>query len=223
MSAQEFMNQRAVNLVGGRYSLANWFDPQGRRREFACRATRMNPFRMLMSVPVSGKVGDRVVSYFGEFGTLDGWMADTVSGGVLVDLEADKALRAKLARQLTWLEKKQSEGVREARANGRLVPKDPHSTIIFGDGEYRSCFVVDMSVSGAAISADVQPAIGTPLEVGACVGRVIRHFRDGFAVKFVEQQDATKLEVLVSRPVTWVAQSLSAANGAARERCLLDL
>src|SRR5215212_9246074 len=90
VSAQEFMNQRAVNIaVAGRYSLANWYDAQGNRREFACRTTRMSPFRMLVQVPVIGKVGERVVSYFGDFGTLDGWITDTVKGGFLVDLEAN--------------------------------------------------------------------------------------------------------------------------------------
>jgi hypothetical protein len=218
------MNQRAVNVaVGGRYSLANWFDPQGRRREFACRTTRMNPFRMLISVPVVGRVGERIVSYFGDFGRLDGWIADTVNGGVLVDLEVDRALREKLARQLTWLEKKQKDGIKDARTDGRIVPKDPHSTIIFGDGDYRSCFIIDMSSSGAAISADVQPDIGTPLAVGACVGRVIRHFREGFAVKFIERQDGTALEYLVSRPMTWAAESISASNGQAHERVTLNV
>jgi hypothetical protein len=218
------MNQRAVNVsVGGRYSLANWFDPQGRRRELACRTTRMNPFRMLISVPVVGRVGERIVSYFGDFGRLDGWIADTVNGGVLVDLEVDRALREKLARQLTWLEKKQKDGIKDARTDGRIVPKDPHSTIIFGDGDYRSCFIIDMSSSGAAISADVQPDIGTPLAVGACVGRVIRHFREGFAVKFIERQDGTALEYLVSRPMTWAAESISASNGQAHERVTLNV
>ena len=108
VSAKEFLKQRAVDIsVGGRYSLANWYDPRGKRREFACRTTRMSPFRMLVSAPVSGKAGERVVSYFGDFGALDGWIADIVTGGFLVDLEADERLRKQLASKLSWLEKKQ--------------------------------------------------------------------------------------------------------------------
>jgi len=88
------MNQRAVNVaVGGRYSLANWYDHNGQRREFACRTSRMSPFRMLVDVPVIGKIGERVLSYFGDFGALEGWITDVVAGGFLVDLEADKKLR----------------------------------------------------------------------------------------------------------------------------------
>lgn len=201
MSAQEFMNQRGVNIaVGGRYSLANWYDAQGNRREFACRTTRMSPFRMLVQVPVIGKVGERVVSYFGDFGTLDGWITDTVKGGFLVDLEANKDLRAKLARKLAWLEKRQHDtSVVDARKTNRIIPKNAHSTIIFADGTYSSCFIIDMSATGAAVSADTLPEIGMPLAIGSCVGRVVRHFREGFAVKFAERQDPAHLEKLVAR------------------------
>jgi hypothetical protein len=68
------------------------------------------------------------------------------------------------------------------------------------DGTIRSCFVIDMSVSGAAVSAEVQPPIGMPLAIGACVGRVVRLLPDGFAVKFVEQQNRHGLERRVMRP-----------------------
>ena len=204
MSAHEFLRQRAVNIsCGGRYSLANWYDPNGNRREFACRTSRVSPFRMLVDVPVIGKVGERVVSYFADFGKLDGWIADTVVGGFLIDLAVDKARREKLANKLAWLEKKQQDkSVRDSRAHNRIIPANPHSTLVFADGTYRNCFVIDMSTSGAAVSADILPEIGMPLAVGACVGRVVRHFREGFAVKFVELQDANRLERLVARPVT---------------------
>jgi hypothetical protein len=58
MSVKEFLQQRAVNIsVGGHYTLANWFDSQGKPRTFACRTSRVSPFRMLVAVPVVGKVG----------------------------------------------------------------------------------------------------------------------------------------------------------------------
>ena len=70
---------------------------------------------------------------------------------------------------------------------------------MLADGSTSGCFVIDMSVSGAAVSADLQPAIGTPLAVGAGVGRVVRHFREGFAVKFVNTLDEYRLENLIIR------------------------
>jgi hypothetical protein len=56
-----------------------------------------------------------------------------------------------------------------------------------------------MSVSGIAVSADVQPQIGTPLAVGACIGRVVRPLPNGFAVKFVEPQNREDLDRLIAR------------------------
>ena len=216
MSAVEFLQQRAVNIaVGGWYSLENLYDQRGNRREFACRTSRVSPFRMLISVPVIGKVGLRVASYFGEFGKLDGWIADTVPGGVLIDLETCKDQRAKLARKLTWLEKRQKDpSVLEARENRRIIPKNPHSTVILADGTYHECFIIDVSQSGAAVSTDLQPDVGMPLAIGSCVGHVVRHFREGFAVKFAAAQDETILEKLVARPPgDWCATRQTEVHG----------
>jgi hypothetical protein len=57
-----------------------------------------------------------------------------------------------------------------------------------------------MSVSGAAVSADIQPEIGSPLALGRSVGRVIRQFREGFAVKFIKPVERDVLEHLIIRP-----------------------
>jgi hypothetical protein len=203
VSVTEFLKQRAVNVVvGGQYTLANWFDPQGRPRTFACRTTRVSPYRMIVSVPVVGKVGDSLTSYFGDFGRLDGLISETMAGGLLLELDLTYAMREKLATKLTWLEKKQADPtIVDARKGARIIPKTPHSTVTFADGSVHGCFVIDMSGSGVAVSAEVQPTIGTPLAIGACVGRVVRHLPDGFAVKFVETQKYDELEQRIARPL----------------------
>src|SRR6202161_4142683 len=98
MSVKEFLKQRAVNIaVGGSYTLANWFDSQGKPRTFACRTSRISPFRMMVAVPVVGKVGDPITSYFGDFGKLDGVISDTASSSFLLELEMTKTMREKFA------------------------------------------------------------------------------------------------------------------------------
>jgi hypothetical protein len=202
VSIKTFLKQRAVNIaVGGSYTLANWFDPQGKPRTFACRTSRVSPFRMIVDVPVVGRIGDRVTPYFGDFGKLEGHISDTTAGGFLLELSMDKAMREKMAGQLSWLERKlKDSSIRDARAQARIIPAKPHSALTFADGAIHSCFVIDMSVSGAAISASIQPAIGTPLAVGTCVGRVVRHLPDGFAVQFVEPQSRAELDRRITRP-----------------------
>ena len=71
MSTDKFLKQRAVNIaVDGHYTLPNWYDPEGRLRTFACRTNRISPYRMIVDVPVVGKVGDYLTSYFRDFGKL---------------------------------------------------------------------------------------------------------------------------------------------------------
>jgi hypothetical protein len=213
VSVEKFLRQRAVNVVvSGQYTLSNWLDAEGKPRSFACRTSRVSPFRMIVDVPVTGRIGDRITPYFSDFGQLEGRISDTISGSFLLELTMTQPMRQKLSDKLTWLERFQKDPtIRDERAQARVIPATPHSMLTFADGTMKSCFVIDMSVSGAAISADVQPEIGTPLAIGACVGRVVRHLDGGFAVKFVEEQHREQLERRLIRPVaqTQPGRSLS--------------
>jgi hypothetical protein len=71
---------------------------------------------------------------------------------------------------------------------------------MLADGSMHGCFVIDMSVSGAAVSAEIYPKLGDVLAVGRIIGRVVRMFREGFAVRFIELQDPAALEHLLLRP-----------------------
>ena len=196
VSVETFLRQRAVNIaVNGSYSLQRrWYDAEGKLRTFACRTTRVSPFRMLVEVPIVGHIGERMTSYFREFGELEGIISHTTQGGFLVEMEMTAARRVRLAEQLTWLERKfRDASVQDVREDARIIPPMSHSVLILADGSVHGCFIIDISSSGAAISAEVQPPIGTPLAVGACVGRVIRVFETGFAVRFVERQDIDDL------------------------------
>ncbi len=201
MSFSEFMERHAVDLrTGGRYSLANRRDLQGNRREFACRTSRVSPFQMLVEAPVLGPKGERVITFFGELGKLDGWITDVVESGFLLDIAVTKDARERLASKLVWLEKKRRDTVVDARQQRRLIPEDPHTNLIFADGTTVSCFVIDVSPSGVAVSADVEPEIGTRLAVGQAVGQVIRRFNEGFAVQFDRLHEAGYLEQMIRPP-----------------------
>jgi hypothetical protein len=196
LSVEKFLRQRAVNVaVIGNYVLPNWYDPQGRLRTFACRTTRVSPFRMMVDVPVVGKVGDRLSAYFQDFGKFDASISETQTGLFLIELEMTRPMREKFASKLTWLEKKLKEpGLADLRKDARIIPTSPHSILTLADGTTQACLVIDMSPSGVAVSAQLQPQIGTPLAVGACIGRVVRLLPDGFAVKFVEPLNRHELE-----------------------------
>jgi hypothetical protein len=202
VAVARFLKQRAVSIaVDGQYTLGNWYDPQGRPRTFACRTNRISPFRMMVDVPVLGKVGDQLTSYFRDFGKLDGSISDTRPGCFLFELEMTFTMRERFANKLTWLEEKLKDPeMPDQRKDARMIPASPHSTLTLADGTLHDCVVYDVSASGIALSAPVQPQIGTPLAVGSCIGRVIRLLSDGFAVRFVTLQNQQDLDRLVARP-----------------------
>ncbi|MEJ0075456.1 MAG: PilZ domain-containing protein [Alphaproteobacteria bacterium] len=219
MSTADFFQQRSIDLrLGGRYSLASRYDTKGNRREFACRTSRVSPYQMLVSVPVLGPVGERVVTYFGDFGNIDGWITNLTEGGFLLDIELPRQRREKFVAQLSWLKKHQEDAaVIDSRAQRRIVPQSPHSILIFGDGTTLNCLIIDVSPSGVAVSADVEPEIGTRLAVGRCVGTVVRRFAEGFAIQFDLLQRIETLEYMITPPkdlTTYAQRAGFVSNGA---------
>jgi hypothetical protein len=149
---------------------------------------------------VVGKVGDRLTTYFSEFGEFEGSISDARQGSFLLELEMPQQRRVWMAEKLAWLEKKQKDqAIQEARRDARLVPQTSHSTLTLADGSIHPCFIIDVSPSGVAVSAEYVPPIGTPLAVGSCVGRVVRHFPSGFAIKFAQKLDRNDVMRLIVR------------------------
>jgi hypothetical protein len=184
----------------GRYSLWNSRTVWGEPRHFACRAIRISPYRVALVAPVRGLVHDWVSAEIEHFGKLNGAIERLIDHrGLILRIVASTAEREKLADKIDWFEKYKNNKAADHRAHGRFAPQDPFSTLILADGRVMSCFVIDLSVSGAAVSADLDPDIGSVLAVGAVVGRVARRFRGGFAVKFVGLQNRDFVEELAIR------------------------
>lgn len=185
---------RAIVSIGGRYALADKRDATGDRRQFACRAVSVSPSLFTLATPVNGALGERVIAHFNEFGKLQGPIVRLLSRGFVFKVNATEEERARLAARIEWIEKNKNHELQDERRHKRIVPKDPYSTLIFADGSTLGCFVIDVSSSGVAVSADVVPEIGTVLAIGKIVGRVVRRFNEGFAIHFVQVQDARLLE-----------------------------
>ena len=155
---------------------------------------------MTLSVPVTGDLGDPVLVQVDRLGELRGVVAKRTRTGFVMSITATDPERAKLKVKIDWFEKIRGNKVVNKRQHDRFTPVNPHSTLIFGDGSTLRCFVIDMSSSGAAVSAKVVPAAGTPLALGKVVGRVVRHLPNGFAIRFVNAVDVKVLEDLLIKP-----------------------
>jgi hypothetical protein len=198
-----FVDRRSICTtanIAGRYALVNKRNTRGERREFACRTVSLSPDAIALDAPIKGAIGDRVITHFDEFGRLEGQIVRLVAGGFVMTIMMSDDKRARLAAKISWLDKHRHYKLPDDRTHKRIVPKNPHSTVLLADGSTLGCFVIDMSVSGVAVSADVVPQLGDVLAIGKVIGRVVRLFPEGFALRFIELQNPDLLE-------PWLIQS----------------
>jgi hypothetical protein len=188
---------RIIVNIAGRFSLANRRNAHGERRVFACRAVNLSPRSVAVASAVSGKVGERVIAHIDHLGKLEGSVQRVLTRGFVMSVSASAEERERLAGKIEWLEKNKNHDAPDKRTSERVVPANPYSWMMLSDGNRETCLVLDLSVSGAAISADTVPDVGTVLAVGTIVGRVVRHFNGGFAVRFIQSQRRESLEAMV--------------------------
>lgn len=169
--------QRVSVDLHGRFML-----PDG--REFPCRVTDMSLGGMVVLTPAEARAGDRIVAYVDHLGRLEGSVIRTIAEGFAMTIVATARKREKLAAQLTWIANRDLLGTMEDRRHTRIIPSRPTSTLRLPNGNVLTCQVLDISISGASVSADTIPPIGTPITLGKTHGRVVRHDDGSFGVEF---------------------------------------
>lgn len=155
------------------------------RREFPCQTIDMSPGGVAFFAPVKATIGARIVAYIDEVGRLEGTAVRLLETGFALSLNVSAIKREKFADQLTWLANRHVLGLPEDRRHERIAPRNPRSTLILPDGREHLIKLVDVSMSGAAMKADVQPPLATVVTIGRTKGRVMRHIEGGFAVEFL--------------------------------------
>jgi hypothetical protein len=164
----------------GRYMLAD-------HREYACQTTDMSPGGASLVAPVKGAVGERVVLYLEHVGRIEGEITRHTAQGFTVSIAATVRKRDKLASQLTWLGNRHDLGLPEDPRHERIVPRNPVAELKLESGRIMIVRLIDISMSGTAISADEKDKlpIGTSVILGHTAGTVVRHFQGGMAVEFL--------------------------------------
>ncbi len=184
-------HQRVRIAVLGRYMLAN-------RQEFPCQTIDMSPGGVALIAPVRGAPKERVICYIDQIGRIEGTVARQFDSGFALALSVPLSKREKLADQLTWLGNRHALGMPEDRRHERVAPRNPRATLRMPDGRDYPVRIIDLSVSGAAFAAEVNPPIGTPVTLGQTPAHVVRGFAGGVAVEFARpfsaDSDASALQ-----------------------------
>jgi hypothetical protein len=161
----------------GRYMLSN-------RTEFPCQSIDMSVGGLAITAPVKGRIGERVIVYLEHIGRIEGDIARHTADGFGMTVIATSRKREKMAAQLTWLANRAALGLPEDRRHDRVQPKATRIMLTLSDGTEVPVKMLDMSLSGAAFSADVKLLITDPVILGKTQAKVVRKFEGGYAVEF---------------------------------------
>ena len=170
-------HQRVLVSLLGRYMLAD-------RQEYPCQTVDMSPGGVLLTAPVKGEIGERVVVYLEHLGRIEGEIARHTPKGFAICIHAAARKRDKLASQLTWLANRTTLGLPEDRRHERITPRILSTVIRLDNGRELPARIIDISMSGAAIAMDHKPPLGAGVTVGSTAAKVVRHFQNGVALEF---------------------------------------
>jgi len=189
-------DEKKIVGMQGQYELKNWRDASGARRQFSCRVTKMSSGIIEIAGPMTGSIGEWAAVYFERFGKFEGPIIRIVERGFAMRIVTTGEDRKKIEDKIAWVEKKSPNN----RRHERIVPANPHSTLYLPDGNFMPCQIIDYSMSGAAVSADASPEIGTMLIVGKIFGQVARQSPEGFAFEFNAVRTPRDIDELFIKP-----------------------
>jgi hypothetical protein len=176
--AERRRTHRVPVEVFGRYMLQS-------RQDFPCKTIDIAPGGILICGPVYGAVGEKVIAYLDHLGRMEGTITRVTGDGFAMSVSATARKKDKVAAQLTWLANRKALGLPEDRRHERITPRNTRGTLRLDDDREMPARVIDISMSGAAFSADERPALGSMVTLGKVPGKIVRHLDVGVAMEFV--------------------------------------
>ncbi len=154
------------------------------RQEFPCATIDISPGGIAFEAEAGGEIGERIIAYLNQIGRVEGTVARHFYGGFAIQMKLPPLKREKLADQLTWLANRQVLGMPEDRRHERIAPRNRNTSLTLPGGRELTARIIDVSRSGAALTVDANPPIGTPVTAGSRPAQVVRQFNGGGAGAF---------------------------------------
>ena len=127
--------------------------------EIPCQAIEMSPDQALLVSAHTPALGDRAIIYLDNVGRIEGNITGHFEGGFAMEIECTPRKRDKLAGQIKQHQTQEDFGQDNQRGHHRIAPKNTNSELKLADGRSYPIKIIDISLSGAAISIEVKPAI----------------------------------------------------------------
>lgn len=198
-TGRRLSDSRFIGALPGRIALsARRRAEQGDIPVFACRLSSITPYQAVLVSAETVQIGEPIAAHFEAFGILKATVTRRAESGFVMDIILDDEGRRKLAAKIDWQKRKVLTSAPDRREHKRIMPRDPRSRLDLPDGTTMPCFVIDVSVSGVAVSASLSPPKDSAVTVGSLPGKVVRYLDVGFAVQFDQVQALEKVEALVA-------------------------
>jgi len=169
------------------------------RRECPCQLLEISPGDASFVSPFCGTTGERVIAYIDSIGRLEGVILDKIEHGFIMSISASQRKRDKLADTLTWLANRHVLNLAEDRRHLRRAPRRSETSIVLADGTHHTVRIIDMSLSGAALSTSLRPPLGSPIRLGRLGARIVRHFEDGIGIEFMRLMSDEAIEQTIEK------------------------
>jgi hypothetical protein len=167
-----------ARTLHGRYMLPD-------TSEHPCQVTNLTTTGATFLTSTIPEIGLPIVAYLEELGRIEAVSDKAVPGGFRISFALKGARLEKLESRIKWLGGEAAKSD-EGRRHARFEPRDSQSQITLPDGRVYNCEVIDISVSGAGITVDVMPSLGTYVMLGKMRGRVVRYLENGVAIEFAK-------------------------------------
>ncbi len=168
-------------------------------QECPCQLVAISPGDAEFVSPSCGEIGARVIAYIDNIGRVEGVILNRSEHGFVMSISASLRKRDKLADTLTWLANRHVLNLDEDRRHLRRTPKRSEANVILADGSTHIVRVIDMSLSGAALSTTLRPPLGSPMKLGRLGARVVRHFDDGVGIEFLRLLSDAAIEKTIEK------------------------
>lgn len=155
--------------------------------DMRCRVpwVRGRTARVDIGQPTVFAPGRRVIVYLDLIGRVEGTASRVDATGLDLAIVAPPAKWERLRRQFAIVAAMAPEDRVNLRGHRRIAPDRPDVRLTSADGSEVEAQVRDVSRSGAAVTSDMRPEVGSIVTLGATRGRVARLLDGGFAVQFL--------------------------------------
>jgi hypothetical protein len=154
------------------------------KQEYPCQTIDMSPGGLRVAGPVNGKIGERVVLYFEDFGRLEGIIVRFMPDGFAIAMTLPVSKRERIADLLTWMINQDAADDASNRRHRRITPKQTEASLLLPHGRVVAVKIVDVSISGVGLQTEATPALGTRVDIGKRSGKIVRLFKGGLAIEF---------------------------------------